>query len=90
MNKAEIIALVALKADLSKTDAEKAINEMLIAIEDSLVKGEEVKLSGFGGFETRVRKPRLGVSPKDGKPIEIPGGRTIVFKPSKLLKQKVQ
>lgn len=90
MNKAELIALVAENADLSKADAEKAVNELLKAVESSLIEGQEVKLSGFGGFEVRTRKPRVGVSPKDGKPIEIPGGRTIVFKPSKLLKQKVQ
>jgi hypothetical protein len=49
-----------------------------------------VKLTGFGTFQTRERKERRGVSPQTGTEIVIPSGRTIVFKPSKLLKEKVQ
>lgn len=90
MNKAELIGLVAEKAGLAKKDAELAVNAMLEEIELALVRGEEVKLPGFGGFTIRDRKPRRGVNPTDGSDIVIPGGKTIVFKPSKLFKERVQ
>ncbi|MGI6644824.1 MAG: HU family DNA-binding protein [Bacilli bacterium] len=90
MNKAELIGLVAEKSGLSKKEAELAINVLLETIEETLARGEEVKLSGFGGFTVRTRKERRGKSPADGSDIIIPGGKTIVFKPSKLLKESVQ
>jgi DNA-binding protein HU-beta len=90
MNKADLVGLVADRTGLAKREAELAVNELLVAIEEALAAGEEVKLSGFGGFTVRERKERSGVSPADGSRIIIPGGRTIVFKPSKLLKERVQ
>lgn len=90
MNKADLVLVVAEKARLSKKEAEEAVNAMLDAFETALVEGDSVKLSGFGGFEVRQRKERKGISPQSGEQIIIPGGRTIVFKPSKILKSKVQ
>jgi DNA-binding protein HU-beta len=90
MNKADLILIVAERARLSKKDAEEAVNAMLDTFETALVNGEAVKLSGFGGFEVRQRRERKGISPHTGGEIVIPGGKTIVFKPSKILKNKVQ
>lgn len=89
MNKAELIAAAAEKADVSKSDAEKVVDALLDLIEDCLVKGEEVKLSGFGIFERKDRAARIGTNPANGERIEIPASATISFKPSKGLKSKV-
>lgn len=90
MNKAELVLAVAERAELSKMDAELAINEFISLVESELAKGNEVKLSGFGIFERKVRKERVGTDPRgNGEKIKIPASNTVAFKPSKLLKAKV-
>ena len=64
MNKTELIAEVAVKAGLSKKDAEKAMNAALDTITDALASGDKVQLVGFGGFETKKREARMGRNPK--------------------------
>ncbi|OQC50415.1 MAG: DNA-binding protein HU [Tenericutes bacterium ADurb.Bin024] len=90
MNKAEIIAAIADELMTTKRSVEEIINLFCDTVIETLAKGEDVKLTGFGTFQTRERKERRGVSPQTGTVIVIPSGRTIVFKPSKLLKEKVQ
>jgi nucleoid DNA-binding protein len=89
MNKAELIQLVSERADVSHLDAETVIDEFLSLIEKTIVKGEEVKLSGFGIFEKKQRKERKGTNPSDGRHIIIPASATINFRPSKMFKAKV-
>ena len=89
MNKAELIMEVVERADVSKNEAEAIINEFIDLIEEELVKGNEVKISGFGVFQRKVRKERVGTSPSSHEMIKIPENATVSFKPSKLLKQKV-
>lgn len=89
MNKAELINLVSERVDVSHLDAESVINEFLAIVEEKVVNGEAVKLSGFGIFEKKVRKERKGTNPSDGSPIVIPASATVSFKPSKTLKAKV-
>lgn len=89
MNKADLIAAAAIKADVSKSDAEKVICVALDLIEDALMKGEEVKISGFGIFEKKCRAARAGTNPANGEKIEIPASATVSFKPSKGLKEKL-
>ena len=79
MNKADLINVVAERAEVSRRDAEAVVEKMLAVIKESLVNGEVVKLSGFGNFEKKVRADR--------SKIEIPERQTIVFKPSKTLKE---
>ena len=89
MNKMELIAEVALKAGLSKKDAEKALNATIDTITEALANGEKVQLVGFGGFETKKREARMGRNPKTKEAIEIPASKVPVFKPGKALKDKV-
>lgn len=89
MNKAELIAEVALKAGLSKKDAEKALNATLDTISDALANGDKVQLVGFGGFETKQREARMGRNPRTKETIEIPAARIPLFKAGKALKDKV-
>lgn len=89
MNKAELISAAAEKAEISKSDAERVIDAALALIEAALVKGEAVKVSGFGIFEKKVRAERVGTNPSSGEKITIPASNSVTFKPSKGLKEKV-
>ena len=89
MNKTELIAEVALKAGLSKTDAEKALNATIDVITETLAGGDKVQLVGFGGFEVKSREARMGRNPKTKETIEIPATKLPVFKAGKALKDKV-
>ena len=89
MNKTELIAAVAEKADLSKKDAEAAINAAVEAITGALIEGEKVQLVGFGSFEVKTRAARVGRNPKTGEEIPISEARLPVFKAGKALKDAV-
>ena len=89
MNKTELIAAVAEKADLSKKDAEAAITAAVEAITGALIEGEKVQLVGFGSFEVKTRAARVGRTPKTGEEIPISEARLPVFKAGKALKDAV-
>lgn len=89
MNKAELIANVAGSADISKKDAEKAINAFIENIQGALKKGEKVQLVGFGTFEVRERAARKGRNPQTNKEITIPASKVPAFKVGKALKDAI-
>ena len=89
MNKAELIAVAAEKAGLSKKDCEKAVNAALDAITESLVKGEKVQLVGFGAFEVKERGARIGRNHQTKEEIQIPASKVPQFKAGKALKDAV-
>ncbi|MDD3919605.1 MAG: HU family DNA-binding protein [Eubacteriales bacterium] len=86
MNKTDLIAAVAAKSELSKKDAEKAVNAFVATITDSLKAGEKVQLVGFGAFEVRSREARKGHNPMTGAEINIPASKAPVFKAGKAFK----
>ena len=89
MNKTELIAAVAEKADLSTKDAEAAITALVEAITEALVQQEKVQLVGFGSFEVKTRAERVGRNPKTKETIQIPASKAPVFKAGKALKDAV-
>ena len=89
MNKTELIAAVAEKADLSKKDAEAAITATVDAITEALTQGEKVQLVGFGSFEVKTRAARVGRNPRTGEEIPISEAKVPVFKAGKALKDAV-
>ena len=89
MNKTELIAAVAEKAELSKKDAEAAITATIDAITEALSQDEKVQLVGFGSFEVKKRAARVGRNPKTKEAIEIPASVVPVFKAGKALKDAV-
>ena len=89
MNKTELIAAVAEKADLSKKDAEAAITATVDAITEALTQGEKVQLVGFGSFEVKTRAARVGRNPRTGEEIPISEAKLPVFKAGKSLKDAV-
>ena len=89
MNKAELIAAVAEKADLSKKDAEKAVNATFDAITAALQGGDKVQVVGFGAFDVKQRAARVGRNPQTKKEIKIPASKVPQFKAGKALKDAV-
>ncbi len=89
MNKAELIAEVAVKTGLSKKDSEKAVNAALDTVTASLKSGEKVSLVGFGTFDVKEREARMGRNPKTKEEIPIPASRVPQFKAGKALKEAV-
>ncbi len=89
MNKAELIAEVAVKTGLSKKDSEKAVNAALDTVTASLQSGEKVSLVGFGVFDVKEREARMGRNPKTKEEIPIPASRVPQFKAGKALKEAV-
>ena len=71
MNKTELVSAIAEKSELSKKDAEKALNAFIEAVTDELKNGSKVQLVGFGTFETSDRAARTGKNPRTGEPIAI-------------------
>jgi len=89
MNKTELIAVVAEKAELSKKDAEKAIKAFTDAVSEELVKGGKIQLVGFGTFEVSERAAREGRNPQTGEAMTIAASKTPKFKAGKALKDSI-
>lgn len=90
MNKAELVAKMAEKAELTKKDTELALNAFMESVEEALASGDKVQLVGFGTFEVRERKPRQGRNPRNPEQIiEIPASKAPVFKAGKTLKEQM-
>ncbi|MBQ3471872.1 MAG: HU family DNA-binding protein [Clostridia bacterium] len=89
MNKTELVAAVAAKAELSNKDAEKAVAAVTASIGEALKKGDKVQLVGFGTFEVRKREARTGKNPRTGETIKIKASKVPAFKAGKALKDSV-
>ena len=89
MNKVELVAAVAEKANLTKKDAEKALAAVLDSIVDAVANGDKVALVGFGTFETRERAARTGRNPRTNETITIAASKQPAFKAGKAFKDAV-
>ena len=89
MNKTELIAAVAEKAEISKKDAEKAVKAFTDVVSEELVNGGKIQLVGFGTFEVSERPAREGRNPRSGETMTIAATKTPKFKVGKALKDMV-
>ncbi|WP_419787951.1 HU family DNA-binding protein [Pseudodesulfovibrio sp.] len=90
MTKADLIVKIAEKANLTKANAERALNAFLETVEDTLVKEGKLTLTGFGTFNVDERKARVGRNPRTGDEIKIPATKVVKFHPGKVLKEAVK
>lgn len=90
MNKKELIKAVAEKCEMSQKVAGEVVTAFIDVVTESLVKGEDVSLSGFGKFLTVTRAARKGRNPQTGEEIDIPEKVVPKFKCSNTLKEKIQ
>ena len=89
MNKTELIAAVAEKAEISKKDAEKAVKAFTDVVSEELVNGGKIQLVGFGTFEVSERPAREGRNSRTGETMTIAATKTPKFKVGKALKDMV-
>jgi DNA-binding protein HU-beta len=89
MNKTELVTALAAKTELSKKDAEKAVNAFVDVISEELTKGEKIQLIGFGTFAVKDRPARVARNPRTGEEIKIAASKAPGFKAGKALKDKV-
>lgn len=90
MNKSDLIEIVSGKlSGLAHRDVEIIINQIFDTMTSSLMKGDRIEIRGFGSFEIRVRKPRMGRNPKTGTNVDVAERRVPFFKVGKELKERV-
>jgi DNA-binding protein HU-beta len=89
VNKAELIAAVAEESGHTKADAERAVNAVIAVIKQTLKKGDDVRVVGFGTFSVAKRAATTGRNPRTGEPIQIPASKQPKFKAGKELKDAV-
>ncbi len=90
MNKTELVAAIAAKAEISKKDAEKAVAAFVDVVTDSLKKGDDVALIGFGSFKVTESAAREGINPRTGEKIKIAASKRPTFKAGAALKNAVK
>ncbi len=89
MVKADLINLVSQELNISKQQAETAVNLFFKAIKDALLNKEEIELRGFGSFRFKERRSRVGRNPRTGEKVQVPDKKVLYFKASKLLKEYI-
>lgn len=89
MNKAELVAAISEKSELSKKDAEKALKAFEDVVTEQLVKNEKVQLVGFGTFDVAERAAREGRNPQTNEKMLIEASKAPRFKAGKALKDAI-
>jgi integration host factor subunit alpha len=86
MTKADLVEAIHTKVGFSKKESADIVEMVFDTIKETLEKGEKIKISGFGNFEVRDKRSRVGRNPQTGEVIEISARRVLTFKPSQVLK----
>ncbi len=86
MTKADLVEAVHTKVGFSKKESADIVEMVFDTMKESLEHGERIKISGFGNFEVRDKRSRVGRNPQTGQVIEISARRVLTFKPSQVLK----
>ena len=89
ITRADLAESVYSSVGLSRTESADLVERMLELMSNALVGGETVKLSSFGSFHVRSKNERIGRNPKTGEEVPILPRRVLVFKPSNVLKSKI-
>ncbi len=89
VTRADLSEAVYQKVGLSRTESSALVESVLSEICGCLATGETVKLSSFGSFMVRDKGLRVGRNPKTGREVPIPPRRVTVFKPSNIMKQRI-
>ncbi len=89
VTRADLAEAVYQSVGLSRTESAELVERVLDLICDALVEGDNVKLSSFGSFQVRAKNQRIGRNPKTGEEVPILPRQVLVFKPSNVLKAKI-
>jgi DNA-binding protein HU-beta len=90
MNRADLVTRISKDAEITKRQAEKALNALVDSVQEALSKGDSVTLVGFGTFTVMSRAARKGRNPQTGREIFIPASKTAKFKAGRGLRQSVR
>lgn len=90
LTKAQLSDLLFEQIGLNKRESKDMIDAFFVLISDSLVCGDDVKISGFGNFQIRTKAPRPGRNPRTGQLIPIRARRVVTFHASLKLKEQIQ
>jgi integration host factor subunit alpha len=90
LTKAHLAELLFEQIGLNKRESKDMIDAFFDLISDSLVEGNDVKVSGFGNFQIRTKAPRPGRNPRTGEAIPIQARRVVTFHASHKLKNQIQ
>ena len=89
VTRADLAEAVYREIGLSRSESSELVESVIDYICEALLKGENVKLAGFGTFSLRDKKERIGRNPKTGEEVPITSRRVLVFKPSQVLRERV-
>ncbi len=89
LTRADLAEALVEKVGLPRNESQELVEVVLKEISDSLASGEPVKLSSFGSFGIRQKGERVGRNPKTGKEVPITPRRVLVFRPSNIMKDKI-
>ena len=89
LTRADLAEAVYRSVGLSRIESSRFVEEVLAEISEALVRGENIKLSSFGSFLVRAKTERIGRNPKTGIEAPISARRVMVFRPSNILKARV-
>jgi integration host factor subunit alpha len=90
LTKAQLAELLFEKIGLNKRESKDMVDAFFDLIADSLVQGDDVKISGFGNFQIRTKAPRPGRNPRTGETIPIQARRVVTFHAGYKLKEQIQ
>jgi integration host factor subunit alpha len=86
MTKADLVEVIHGQAEFSKKEAAEMVEMVFDTMKQTLEQGDKIKVSGFGNFEVRAKRSRVGRNPQTGDVIRISARRVLTFKPSQVLK----
>tara|TARA_B110000305_G_C19403302_1_gene621334 strand:- start:66 stop:344 length:279 start_codon:yes stop_codon:yes gene_type:complete len=89
MKKINLIEVISKEVNITRQNAKQSVEIILEEISLSIISGEGVEVRGFGGFQKRHRKGRMGINPKTGQRTDVSEKFVPFFKPGKLLKEAV-
>ena len=89
VTKVELVESIRARVGFTKSKSLKVTELILDLMKESLVRGERVMISGFGNFEVRDKAPRQGRNPQTGEELALNGRRVLTFKPSAVLKGRL-
>jgi integration host factor subunit alpha len=89
VTRSDLAEAVYREVGLSRNDSAEMVESILRHVADALVEGQTVKISSFGAFAVRDKGARIGRNPKTGEEVPIEPRRVLVFRPSHILKDRM-
>ena len=87
--KKDIVKRIAEYTALTQVQTKEVVQKSFDAIIDAIVEEGRIELRNFGVFEVKVRRPRKARNPRTGQPVDVPAKTVVVFKPGRIMEEKV-